>query len=421
MKWLFLFLPLFLVAQQIQTKAYVLNRTGQSISVIDFSTQEVIGTISMPATGGGVQLCSSLDQTAVYAPDNGAHLVLVIDTASDTITNTIAVSGDPASVAFSPNGTVSPRGFVVYSVNLNAHNVSIIDVTSKSQVSTISLPSSFDPWDLAFTPDGTEVYVGNFNIFGGADSSQVIVIDVETEMVTQTIPIGDDSGVAFVAISPDGTVAYATTGQSGVPLVSIIDTSTYTVENTITMPAKSSSVAFSPDGTLAYVSTVNSDVQVIDTASQMIIGNIPVGNTPEGITFFDNSTAYVANSASNNVSVLDVASQTEENTIAVGNTPYSIAFATVFPSLSIQGVCKEDVFFTQKELYNEISWAGVESASSYVVYRDASLSTVAGRGSSAQFFDHSRRPHQTYSYFITAISALTGEEKLIGSVSVTCP
>ena len=105
---------------------------------------------------------------------------------------------------------------------------------------------------------------------------------------------------AFIPNLSDGTV-------------SVIDTSTNTVINTISISPNPKSVAVSPDGTTVYVGCANptggnGTVSVIDSVLNAVIANITVGSNPSGVAITPDGTAlYVANSNSSSVSVIDPA------------------------------------------------------------------------------------------------------------------
>jgi YVTN family beta-propeller protein len=115
-----------------------------------------------------------------------------------------------------------------------------------------------------------------------ADDNTVSVIDTLTNTVIDTIPVGN--GPLGIAITPDGTRAYVTNFFFG-NTVSVIDTLTNTVIDTIPVGNFPEGIAITPDGTRAYVTNSgDGTVSVIDTITNTVIGApIPVGNFPLGI------------------------------------------------------------------------------------------------------------------------------------------
>jgi YVTN family beta-propeller protein len=69
--------------------------------------------------------------------------------------------------------------------------VLIVDTASESVVGSIDVGPR--PWGLALSPDGKTLYSAN------GPSNDVSVIDVATRAVTKKIPVGDSPwGLAFV-------------------------------------------------------------------------------------------------------------------------------------------------------------------------------------------------------------------------------
>jgi YVTN family beta-propeller protein len=137
--------------------------------------------------------------------------------------------------------------------------------------------------------------------------------------------------------------------------VSVIDTANNAVVATInlsvgTSPASTPvGVATTPDGTRAYVSNVGGAtdqdtivgafVSVIDTASNTVVNTIYVRTWPVGVAFAPERgdhrhqpLAYVTNEIDSTVSVIDTASNQVVATVPVGNGADAVAFATVTPS-----------------------------------------------------------------------------------------
>ena len=93
------------------------------------------------------------------------------------------------------------------------------------------------------------------------------MIDTSTNTVTDIIPVGSPSGMA---VSPDGELLYVTNFTTDT--VSVIDTATNAVVNTIAVGRSPASLAVSPDGTHLYVVNFEGNtVSVIDTATNTVI------------------------------------------------------------------------------------------------------------------------------------------------------
>src|SRR5215467_14462070 len=83
--------------------AYVTNYDSGTVSVVDTSTDTVIGApISVGATVFGV--AGTLDGSKVYVTHEISNTVAVIDTATKTIVATIPVGVGPWGIAVTPDG-----------------------------------------------------------------------------------------------------------------------------------------------------------------------------------------------------------------------------------------------------------------------------------------------------------------------------
>ncbi len=129
------------------------------------------------------------------------------------------------------------------------------------------------------------------------------------------------AGCAYAA----GPYAYIT--NSGSDSVSVIDLSSNTVVDSVSVGGEPYGVAVTPDGTKVYVTNyVDDTVSVIDTSSDTVISTITVGWSPEGIAVTpDGTKVYVANHASQNVSVIDTSSNTVIASVHVGTNPLGVA------------------------------------------------------------------------------------------------
>src|SRR5262245_34649786 len=105
---------------------------------------------------------------------------------------------------------------------------------------------------VAVAPDGRHVYVANFG------SNFVSVIDTSTNAVVNTIPVaGHASGVA---VAPDGSRIYVAVGSPVVDVahhaLAVIDAATNAVVTTIPIGGSPTNVAIAPDGRYVYVTHI---------------------------------------------------------------------------------------------------------------------------------------------------------------------
>jgi YVTN family beta-propeller protein len=256
-------------------------------------------------------LCSALSNhcdAAVYAyvVNSGEDTVSVIDTATNTVIDTINVGHAPFGVVVDPTS-----GNYVYVTNQNENTVSVIDTWNNTVTATITVGVS--PTGLDITPDENYVYVAN----QGEDN--IDVIDTATNTVKNTINVGD--APFGVVVDPDGNYVYVTNKDDST--VSVIQTLDNTVTATITVGTSPSGLDVTPDGNRVYVANQNQNsVSVIETATNTIIKNIIVGFSPFGVVVnTDGNYVYVTNKNENTVSVI----QTSNNTTITPNIPVGLS------------------------------------------------------------------------------------------------
>ena len=176
---------------------------------------------------------------------------------------------------------------------------------------------------LVFAPDGRTIYTSNVN------SDTVTAADfapsLEANAKTFTLPVG--KGPEGIDISPDGREVWV--ANSGDGTVSIIDTGTKKVKQTINVGTKHSNrVKFTPDGKLALISDLGSgDLVVMDVAARKEAKRLHLGSSTEGILIVpDGSKAFVAVSGDNKVAVVDLKTFAVVTTFETGKDPDGMAW-----------------------------------------------------------------------------------------------
>ena len=157
------------------TKVYVTNWNTHNVSVIDAASNTVVANIPVDVPASGVAV--SPDGTKVFVTTT-QHL-LVIDTTSDTVINKLSID-DPGAVVVSPDGTK------VYTTETYYGNVLVIDTATNSVTATITnLGDHYRLAGISVTPDGSSVYVAM------SEGDIVYVIDTESNTIRATVPVGD--------------------------------------------------------------------------------------------------------------------------------------------------------------------------------------------------------------------------------------
>jgi len=159
--------------------------------------------------------------------------VSVIETTNHTVVAEIPVGILPQLVAITPDGE---RAYVA---NFGSDDISVIEIASMTIAGTIDLSEYGDgPFGIVITRDGSSAYVTNFL------SSNISVIDIASGNIVTTIEIGRVG--TGIAMSPRGDLLYVTSLDQG---VTVIDTETNTVKETIAVPGTTNGIAVGPSTT----------------------------------------------------------------------------------------------------------------------------------------------------------------------------
>jgi YVTN family beta-propeller protein len=253
------------------TRVYVTKDYYGELAVIDAATNTVLSTVLLPHTNP-LGVAVNPDGTRVYVSDFLNSTISVLDTATNTVIGEVLPGSNPYGL------TVNPAGTKLYVANNASGTVSVLDTASNAVVNTITVGGS--PTDVIMNADGSRLYVSD----GCGCPYAVHVIDTATDSPLAGIEAGTFSPLGM-AINPTGTRIYLT-NLSGETL-SVIDTATNALIDTIIVGVNPGSVALNPEGTLLYVVNSGSDdVSVIDAATNAVIDTIAVGSYPHAFGNF---------------------------------------------------------------------------------------------------------------------------------------
>lgn len=163
--------------------AYVADQGAYKVFVIAIATNTVTATITLPNNYLPEIIAITPDGAYAYVTLAGsANKVYVIETANNTVVANIPVGTGPVGVAITPDGTYA------YVANINSNDLSVIQVSDNTVVTTIDLAGSPSPRAVAITPNGAYVYVGYVGL------SEVGVIGTANNTAITTIPVGSAPG-----------------------------------------------------------------------------------------------------------------------------------------------------------------------------------------------------------------------------------
>lgn len=284
-----------------QPYAYVPNYTGSSVTVLDTATNSVVDTIAVGSAPAGIAVNAA--GSRAYVVNRTSRTVSVIDTDTNSVVATIPVGTSPLGIALSPNGATA------YVANVGSNSVTVIDTASNTVSGTIAVGQQ--PQDISVDPQGEFGYVSNL----GSDT--VSVIDTATNAVVATVPVGD--GPLGIDVDSSGTSVYVGNSLNGT--VSVINAASNIVTDVIAVGAGPYAVEASPSGAYVYVGNFNAaTVSVIATANKSVTATIPLTGGPRAISFNAAGTfLYAATQSNQRVAVINTITKTIEASIPVGS------------------------------------------------------------------------------------------------------
>jgi uncharacterized repeat protein (TIGR02543 family) len=308
--------------------AYITQVNTGTLTVYDMVKNKKVTTIDVGGNGRSpFAIAMSPDGRKAYVSSQAwlgtlSPMVYVIDVLTHSVIDSISVGAYPLGTALLPNGSKLYVAAYTGPVPGGAPGISVIDTASK-EVTPIAFGSF--PFAVAAHPDSSKVYVTDY------DDNTVTVIDTASQTISQTITVGEWPG--GIAVHPDGTRVYVV--NEGSQNISVIDTSSNNVTDTIPLSGEPDQVAFNPSGTRAYVTSWQGGVWVIDTVLRSVIANIDVGLTdgggvdvsPDGAFVYVTTNYYddmKEKGVNEGVKVIDAATNTVIKKIKLAGQPYSM-------------------------------------------------------------------------------------------------
>lgn len=272
---------------------YVANQGDHSVSVMRQPDNSVVNVISVGSEPYGLATVTLSGTTYVYVANTGSDNVSVINTDTNAVVATVNVGVRPYYVA--------AVGSTVYVTNSLSNTVSAINAVTNTLITTI--PVGLYPRGIKAR--GTEVYVANYGNENYSGGNSISVINSLTNTVTASIlsPGGSDGPRGLNVL---GTKVYVTNFRSN--NVSVIDTATKTITNTI-------NVGKGPRGVVGLGSKVyienfdDGTISVIDTGTNAVTATLQVGNAPSGISV-DGTDLYLTRFQDSSVSILNTLTNT---------------------------------------------------------------------------------------------------------------
>lgn len=422
--------------------AYVTDGGSNSVRVIDTNplSPTFNSLVAAPALEGILSNPGDIALTPnsqfAYVCNTGANSVVVINTnpQSSSFNTPVAAPGltgvfdEPTSIAITPNGLYA------YVVNVGNNNVNLIDIdpTSVNYNTVLSTPALngvlINPFAIIITPDGNYAYVSNLN-------GTISVVDTNPASPTYNTLLAAPGLISVnaqpegLAITANGLVTYVTNGASTAVTVLDSDPASPTFNTVVSAPNLLAAfnypngVVTTADGKYAYVSNYIgasgsiSSVSVIDTDPSSATYNSTLSTPGLQLSFLTRFVALAITPDDRYVYVID----------AYNNTANVIYTGIIEAPLNFTGCRLENIFLTQADLINRLTWSAPVIGNppvAYNLYTNSGLTHLVAQipaSGTLQYLDHNQLPGINDTYYIVAVDAFgNSSEPAVVTVTQEC-
>jgi YVTN family beta-propeller protein len=324
-------------------QVFVSNERSGDVTIIDGGDNQVLGTIAVGkrprgihASPDGKSVFVALSGTPIAVPpqldakgnpifqrgkddddedsvksDKSADAIGVLDVAQKKLTRKISAGSDPEEFSLSKDGTR------LYVSNEDVKTASVINIATGKVEHIVAVGQ--EPEGVATAPDGKRFYVtceAGGDIYAVETAGYTTVGHFKVNVRPRTMDFLPDADVGFVPSESTGEL-------------NVVDTADLKVTKVIALPAGSRpmSVKVSLDGRRVYVSNGRAGtVSVLDSRTYELLNTIKVGTRPWGMALSpDGKFLYTANGPSNDVSVVDLETNAEVARVKAGASPWAVA------------------------------------------------------------------------------------------------
>jgi len=239
------------------------DKSADAIGVVDVAQKKVTGKI----IGGSdpEEFSLSKDGTKLYVSNEDVKAASVIDIATAKVEHIIPVGPEPEGVATAPDGK---RFYVTCEAGGDIYAIDTVKYAVLGHLKVNVRPRS-----MAFLPGA------NIGFIPSESTGELNVIDTVNFKAVKVIALPEGSRPMSVKVSTDGKKIYVSNGRGGT--VSVLDSHTYELKNSIKVGTRPWGMALTPDGKLLYVANGPSDdVSVVDLESNREISRVKAGKSP---------------------------------------------------------------------------------------------------------------------------------------------
>ena len=254
------------VYDSIDNKAYASfgSYGEESLRVIDGQNHIITGGLSVP---GANQLVWESTRDRLYVTCSSENRIAVVDCASDSVTERIAVGVGPGVLH------LNTRRGKLYVQNYDDATVSIIDLATNQVIRTIQVGGY--PNAGYYAPHADKYYCASSQ----ADDA-IAVIDGQSDSIVARVPIMFGGAVDAIGGS-DATDLVLAEAYNGPTQVYAIDAKADTLISTLDVSSVIYSIVCGPTTGYLYCAETDSDsILVVDPFSALVVNTLAVGDAP---------------------------------------------------------------------------------------------------------------------------------------------
>jgi YVTN family beta-propeller protein len=308
-------------------RVYAANQVSNTISVVDPSSNKLLGEIKLgdhypnvlnPLYKGqalvhGLRYSQEKKMLAVVSI--GSNSVTLISTETNKVLKTIYVGRSPHEPTFTPDSKqvwISVRG---------ESYISVIDIATLKEIRRV--PVANGPGMVSFSPDGKMAYVCS------SFTPELQIINTNNYVIVKSIPVVSPFS-PNIFTSPDGSLVAMT--HKDVGKVTVIDTKTKVVKTVLTTGPITNHVTFAKiDGQLRMIVTVGGENKVrffdpnqnFRQTDTVIVGALPHGLWTSG----DGKLLYVGLEYADEVQAIDLKTMKSLPPVKIGQSPQALVYA----------------------------------------------------------------------------------------------
>lgn len=297
--------------------AYISSYVNNAVMVVNTITNKVIDTI--PVGKRPKVVVTSANGTRAFVYNSQSAFVSVINTADQSkLPDITSGIGNYGIMACSPDGSR------LYNANLDiSNNVGYYAINTLNNTSVfVPMIKGSAITDMVVSPDGKLLYIAGSSVGANRqdDYGYVAVFDATTNALVTTYKKKQEAFYRIMTNS-DGSLIYVMSQYNQGNNIYALSRD-FQIQGTVPIDLYSASMAITPDGNKGYVTNDNTQtVTVFDARTNQVIKKLTNVNHPSGISISaDGGTAYITSTSNESglLTVLNTASDSVIQEIPVG-------------------------------------------------------------------------------------------------------